>query len=254
MSVLHKHQVITVTDRSQSSAGWLRVIVVKRDPFAAEFIRQIATTCDAVSDVRCAQTAAAGLLAMRICPVHLGIFGLTLSDTDGIDLISSVRAERLAFRILVVSSRDDETVRSHLRPGLVDGYFHSEFDNWNALGRIIATVANGGIYFTPRAKPPFKPALPPFTQLLSVYEQRIFALLGDGCDDKGAARLLDISEHTVHAHRSRIMRKLGVQSRTELMRAAIQLGVVRITSQDILRPGLQSEFKIKAPSPSAPHV
>lgn len=192
---------------------------------------------------------------MRIRAVHLGIFGLTFSDTDGIDLISSVKAERLAFRILVVSSRDDETARWYLRPGFVDGHLNPERDNLGALRNIIATVANGGTYFSSRStKPPFKPATPPFTQLLSAHERKIFALLGDGCDDKQAGMLLELSQHTIHAHRRRIMSKLGVQSRTELMRAAIQLGVVRITSKDTLRPGLQSEFKIKATSPRAPHV
>src|SRR5688500_15269536 len=161
--------------------------------------------CDAVAEVQCAQTAEEGLCAMRNCAVHLGIFGLTFSDIDGIDLISSVKAERLAFRILVVSSRDDETVRWYLRPGLVDGYFNSERDDVSALSSIIATVANGGTYFSPKAaKPPCKHATPPFTQLLSVHERKIFALLGDGCDDKQAGTLLELSQHTVHAHRRRI--------------------------------------------------
>lgn len=241
----------TTTELRQSSTSWLRVLVVKSDPFAAQFIRQRAATCDAVCDVKSAHTAAGGLLAMRSCPVHLGIFGLTFSDTDGIDLISYVRAERLAFRILVVSSRNDETARSHLRPGLVDGYFNSQVDDWSAIDRIIAKVANGGSYFSPNVNPPFKQP-PPFYQLLSPHEQKLFALLGDGCDDKTAARMLDLSVHTIHAHRSRIMRKLGLQSRTELMRAAIQRGVVRITSRDTLRPGLQSEFQVQSqPSTSA---
>ena len=241
--------VATATTHFESNPSWLRVIIVKKDRFAAEYIRHAVTTCDGVAEVQCAQTAEAGLCAMRARAVHLGIFGLTFSDTDGIDLISSVKAERLAFRILVVSSRDDETARWYLRPGFVDGYVNPERDDLGTLRNIIATVANGGIYFSSKAtKPHLKPATPPFTQLLSAHERKIFALLGDGCDDKQAGTLLELSQHTIHAHRRRIMSKLGIQSRTELMRAAIQRGVIRITSQRTLRPGLQAEFRLTPPS------
>ncbi len=46
-------------------------------------------------------------------------------------------------------------------------------------------------------------------------ETEIVDLLPEGHTNKGIARLLGITEHTVETHLDRIFRKLDVQSRTE---------------------------------------
>jgi DNA-binding NarL/FixJ family response regulator len=233
----------------------LRAIIVKRDRTAAEFIRHAITRSGAVAESDCHQTAASALQALRERPVYLGVFGVTLSDMDGLDLISIVITERLALRILAFSSRRDELVRAHLRPGRVDGFFNPELDDLAALPSVINRVAQGGMYFSPEVGPGCgnaAPARATLDQILSPHELRIFALLGDGCDDGCAAEKLGLSAHTVHGHRQRIMRKLDVQTRTDLMRVAIQRGVVRITPDRVLRPGFDFHFPARNSAPAAP--
>jgi DNA-binding CsgD family transcriptional regulator len=76
--------------------------------------------------------------------------------------------------------------------------------------------------------------------LLTETELLIFAVIGDGSDDRQAAARLGLSETTVHNHRQNIMRKLGVRARTDLMREAIRRGVVRFTTTGIaLTPGME---------------
>jgi DNA-binding NarL/FixJ family response regulator len=40
--------------------------------------------------------------------------------------------------------------------------------------------------------------------------------------------LLNISEHTVHNHRARLMEKLGVHDRIELLKYAIRRGIISV--------------------------
>ena len=68
-------------------------------------------------------------------------------------------------------------------------------------------------------------------------ELQVFSVIGDGSDDEVAASRLEMNVHTIHTHRRNIMKKLGVQTRTELMKEAIRRGIVRITAENVIRPG-----------------
>jgi len=56
-------------------------------------------------------------------------------------------------------------------------------------------------------------------------------MLAEGKTSKDIASELTISVYTVDAHRSRIMKKLQLRSIGELVRFAIQRGLVPLTSE-----------------------
>ena len=55
----------------------------------------------------------------------------------------------------------------------------------------------------------------PELSLLTEREREVLALMADGRSNKEIARALNISPHAAKAHVSRILHKLGVESRTE---------------------------------------
>jgi hypothetical protein len=60
-----------------------------------------------------------------------------------------------------------------------------------------------------------------------------------------------LSAATVQTHRRNIMHKLGVASSAKLVREAIRLGMVQITSEGhIIRPGVSRESLLREPSPA----
>lgn len=61
---------------------------------------------------------------------------------------------------------------------------------------------------------------------LSPREQEIVRLVSNGFPNKGIARKLAISQHTVNTHVRRIFDKLGVNSRAEMVAYALQSGLV----------------------------
>jgi DNA-binding NarL/FixJ family response regulator len=63
-------------------------------------------------------------------------------------------------------------------------------------------------------------------QSLSPRETEVLRLLADGLGNKGIGRRLGISEHTVKAHVSAILAKLGAASRAEAVAAGARLGVL----------------------------
>jgi DNA-binding NarL/FixJ family response regulator len=59
-----------------------------------------------------------------------------------------------------------------------------------------------------------------FDKLLTDQQIIVLSMVADLIGDEAIAKNLDISERTVEAHRTAIMRKLNVHSRTELIRFA----------------------------------
>jgi DNA-binding CsgD family transcriptional regulator len=51
--------------------------------------------------------------------------------------------------------------------------------------------------------------------------------VAEGHSNKEVAELLDISVKTAMSHRERVMQKLDLHSRTDLIKLALRLGVIR---------------------------
>ena len=97
----------------------------------------------------------------------------------------------------------------------------------------IRAVVKGGSYFSPvvakeivsQLRTPKRGSDEPFS-LLSGREREVLHLIADGLSAKEIASQLGISAKTVEAHRTSLMRKLGVRKATELVRYALRHGLI----------------------------
>ncbi|MDD9947883.1 MAG: FHA domain-containing protein [Myxococcales bacterium] len=67
----------------------------------------------------------------------------------------------------------------------------------------------------------------PVLAALSRREREVFALLSSGVPQREAAEKLGLSVKTIETYRTRIGQKLGLKSRAELIKYALQAGVLR---------------------------
>jgi DNA-binding NarL/FixJ family response regulator len=227
-----------------------RIVVMKWDRLAAETITAAVRAVCPAAEVHPCHTAAEARRFLKENPADIGLFGLTLPDGDGLDFISEVRRERLAARILVVSCRRDERTRHHLRHAAIEGFYDCGTGTAAQLSEAIRVVAGGGRWFSPGAlDTAFTARLkqPRLHVLLTLVELQVFAVLGDGTLDPAAAEKLGVSKNTLHTHRSAVMHKLNLHTRTELMNAARHYGLVRFTAEGLpLYPGFEQEFAERA--------
>ena len=63
---------------------------------------------------------------------------------------------------------------------------------------------------------------------LTSREREVLTLIAEGRSNKEVADLLDISVKTAMSHREHIMQKLDLHSRTDLIKFALQKGVIRV--------------------------
>ncbi len=66
-------------------------------------------------------------------------------------------------------------------------------------------------------------------------QRQVLARIADGLTTREIAQRLGLSPKTVETHRSRLMRRLGVRNLAELLRRALELGIVQITPRRTTR-------------------
>ena len=156
-------------------------------------------------------------------PPDLVVLDLNLPDVDGMSGLVRLRAAGPSPVLVVSSMTDDRVIGAALAAG-ARGYVpkHSRRDVFRAA---LAALAQGGVYrpegYVPAAGPDAQARAVSRLASLTQQQARILELICEGKLNKQIAYDLSIAETTVKAHVTAIMRKLGVQSRTQ---AALMAG------------------------------
>lgn len=214
------------------------ILVLKWERFGAASIQSCAEIAFPDVEVVVCHRGADALALIRARPAWIGLFGLSLPDVDGLDLIATIGRERSVSRLLIVSGRQDERSRSVLRTASINGYFDCATEHPDDLVEATRRVGQGGSYYSASLRQiELGGERAALSALLTVSELQVFAVIGDGTDDGHAAERLGLSPTTIHTYRQRIMRKLGVQTRAGLIKEALHRGIVRLGKDCVLRPG-----------------
>jgi DNA-binding NarL/FixJ family response regulator len=136
-------------------------------------------------------------------------------------------------KVLLVESYDRELVVSAFRSG-VRGIFCISDTHFRLLCRCIQRVAGGQIWANTEQMtflldlisevPSLRVLNSSGHQLLTPREEQVVALVAEGLSNRGAARELNLSEHTIKKYLFRIFEKLGISSRVELVLYAVNHG------------------------------
>ena len=158
------------------------------------------------------------------------VVDLMMPGVNGMEVIRKVRKQT---RVVVLTMHDQNAyVVEALRNGAL-GYVLKDATT-KELVEAIRQVANGKHFlsapFSERAGELYalvnnQDSGDPYDSLTG-REREILQLVGQGHSNQEAGELLQISVRTVEVHRARLMRKLGVRSQTELIRYAIERGLV----------------------------
>ena len=156
------------------------------------------------------------------------LLDVVMPGESGIDAVPKLLLEAPGVKILVLSMQDDpQYVREAFAAG-AKGYVLKEAADAEVVDAI-RQVAAGGSYVHPtlgarmvaadaaaRAAAEADP--------LSDREREVLRLLALGHTNQEIAKQLFISVRTAETHRAHIMRKLGLETRAELVRYALEHG------------------------------
>ncbi len=172
--------------------------------------------------------------AVRLARLHkpdVVLLDVVMPGGSGLDAIPEILEAAPEARILALSMQDDPSyVRQAFAVG-ANGYVLKEAADDELLAAI-REVAAGGRYVDPQlgarlAAADASAQAEAEADPLSDREREVLRLLALGHTNQEISKMLYISVRTAETHRARIMQKLRLDSRAELVRYAIERGLLQ---------------------------
>ena len=164
------------------------------------------------------------------------LLDLSLEDINGIDILSELKAIDPSIKILVLTMHDDEGYLHKVLEGGGDGYILKKAADIELITAIRAVNRNEvfldpsltravlkNIYNTHRQESADGEKK---EETLSNREKEVLRLVALGYTNKQIAKELVVSIKTVESHKARIREKLNMSYRSDLVKYAIQKGLI----------------------------
>lgn len=162
---------------------------------------------------------------------------LTMPDGDGMDKVEQLCRQCPASRVLVLTMHDDPAyLRAALTAG-ASGYVVKKAADTELLGAIRAVHAGRAFVDLDLRGGHSRSVLiaggtggesdnAQTRDNLSERERMVLERLAQGHTNQAIAEQLDLSVKTIESYRSRLLRKLGLRSRADIVRYAVEIGLL----------------------------
>jgi two-component system, NarL family, response regulator NreC len=198
----------------------------------------LAAMLNAEPDMRVVGTASDGRECIRqavMLSPDLILLDVNMPHCNGLEALAELRVKTPASKVLILTMHDDVEYLRHVMTQGASGFVLKQAAGEELLAAIRA-VYRGGIYLHPAhahllMQPPTAPAPEPVVTAgrladLSQREVQIFKLIALGYRNSDIADELSLSVKTVETYKSRLMQKLGFSSRIEIVRYALDIGLL----------------------------
>jgi DNA-binding NarL/FixJ family response regulator len=208
----------------------IRVILADDHAVVRKGIREF---LEEEEDIHVLAEACDGLAAQALIEAHrpdVAILDVRMPGATGIEVTRWVRSRGLPVRVLIVTAYDDNPfVTTALQAG-ANGYVMKDADADQIIAAVRA-VHHGQTALAPAVArilvaPPASNGAP--LEALSERERAVLELAARGLTNRGIGAELMISDRTVQGHLANLYAKLSVNSRTEAVTKAIQLGLFQL--------------------------
>lgn len=162
----------------------------------------------------------------------VAVLDVAMPEMDGVEATRRIKQDFPETRVLILTQHDNrEYVFSLLQAGAV-GYVLKKSGGAEVITAIRSAFAEGA-FLPPNIA---REVMERFIQRppqegqphLTDREKEVLRLIAEGKTNKEIAELLCLSVKTVMAHRTNIMEKLDLHSRTELVKYAIRQGLISV--------------------------
>jgi two-component system, NarL family, response regulator NreC len=208
----------------------VRVLIVDDHAVVRAGLRLLIDAEDDLEAVGEAGNARDAVFQARALKPDVVLMDVVMPDQSGLDVVPTILHERPETKVLVLSMQDDpQYVRQAFAAG-ANGYVLKEAADTEVVSAI-REVAKGGSYVHPTLGARLVAAESAEARRaeedpLSDREREVLRLLALGHTNQEISTQLYISVRTAETHRAHIMQKLRLSSRAELVRYALDQGVL----------------------------
>jgi len=210
----------------------VRILVADDHAVVRHGLRQLFSLAPEFEVVAEAKNAWEAIDRLRQGGVDVLLLDMTMPGLSGVDLIRRARAEAPRVPVLVLSMHADTQIAARAIRAGANGYLTKDSEP-ELLIEAIRQVSRGGKFIDPAlaTRMVFGSAAgaaqadAPDAQMTD-REYQVFLALVQGRSLIEIAEELHLSAKTMSTHKFRLMRKLGLNSVSELVRYAVRHGIV----------------------------
>lgn len=209
----------------------MRTLVIDDHPLLRRAVRQLIEHHYPSSIVREAANADEAMHILRAQPVELIILDIVLPDQSGLTLLDQIKHIRPTTKCVILTiHQDPHYLRLALKHG-ASGYLTKESAP-EELQEAVRVALAGGRYIAEGLDAVLDEKGRPITDMLphlhlSSRELEVLSLLSKGRTVSQAATRLKLSVKTVSTYRTRLLEKLRLGTTADLIRYAIDHGLVQ---------------------------
>jgi DNA-binding NarL/FixJ family response regulator len=181
-------------------------------------------------------TPAEALEVLSRAVVDLVLLDFDLEDDTGTRFIAAATAAGYRGKILMVTAGMSPLDIAVSRKLGISGIF-LKHDSPTSLLEAIRTVAEGGVWMDQKVTPPAegsiaKPSRQASAEYLTPREQRVLRSVFEGLTNKEMAHQIGVSQSSVKATLQQLFDKMGVRTRGQLVRIAIERSLENVRQPD----------------------
>jgi DNA-binding NarL/FixJ family response regulator len=215
----------------------ISVVLADDHPIVRQGLR---TLLEGMDDCVIVGEASDGLAALDLivrARPDVAVLDVQLPDLDGIEVTRRARRQATRTRVVMLSMHADEPfVLEALRQGAL-GYVLKGSATSDLIAAVHAAMEGQRFLSAPLAERVAAAAREANAadrpvdryDLLTAREREVLHLAAQGLNNAEVGERLSISPRTAETHRANLLRKLGLQTQTELVRYAIARGILPVT-------------------------
>jgi len=170
----------------------------------------------------------------RLLRPDVVVMDLSMPSMDGLEATRRIVALELGARVLVLTSQTEEDFLLPVLEAGASGFVRKTSADVDLL-HALRTVAGGEVFLYPTATRLLlrkyhearAPHAPGPLDKLSEREREVLTLTAEGYSSAEIGKKLFLSPKTVDTYRARMMQKLGLTHRAELVQLALETGMLR---------------------------
>lgn len=214
----------------------IRVLIVDDHALFREGIRLILQGEEKMEIIGEAGDGQAAIDATRMLQPEVVLMDVTMPEMDGLEATRQIKRDHPEIQVLMLTMHESDDYFFRSLSAGASGYVLKEAVSADLITAIQA-VAQGQVFLYPSVA---KKLVADYLgrantaeaqegyERLTPREREILLLIAKGYSDKEIAGQLVISSHTVQSHRWRIMDKLELNNRAELIKYAIRRGLIDV--------------------------
>jgi len=164
------------------------------------------------------------------------LLDITMPGVGGLEVLERIKKECPQVRVVVLTMHDDESYMERVMASGGSGYVLKKAADTELISAIRA-VHQGGVHLHPsmtralvnqlQRRSAAQERQSRLESKLSEREREVLKLIAEGYTNKEIADMIFLSVKTVETHKAHIMDKLELRSRAELVRYALDNGLLK---------------------------